>query len=232
VVVDSDASMNALQQKQVCATRADILHVLVVLACRLQDPSDLAAQVLSRLSKPDALATCWPLLAPEAANNHARWLQLCVLVMQAAAKQYGHVLLLAMPPAAAASQTSCSIGAGVGSISEAAAEFKAVHSPAVQAAAAAAAELVAAVKQHVRLAARRPHFLDWKLGPSWSVDAAAAALQAQGFVLGDQGTAAEPAAPQLAAGASTEDRAAAMAGWEQRKADLLTKVSFERGRGC
>jgi hypothetical protein len=147
-----------------------------------------------------------------------------MLVMQAAAKQYGHVLLLAMPPASMAGQTSCSIGVGIGSTAEAAAELKAVHSPAVQAAAAAAAELVAAVQQHVRLAARRPQFLDWKSDPSWSVDAAAAALQAQGFVLGEQGTAAEPAAPQLAADASAEDRAAAVAGWEQQKADLLTQV--------
>lgn len=195
-------------------------------ACRVLDPTDLAAQVLSRLSKPDALATCWPLLAPEAAHSHPRWLQLCVLVMQAAAKQYGHVLVLAMPPACGANEVGCSIGIGIGSTVEAAADCKAVHSPAVQAAAAAAAaELVAAVKQHVRLAARRPQFVDWKLGLKWGVDAAAAALQAQGFALGDQGTAAEPAAPQLAADAFAEERAAAMASWEQQKADLLSTVS-------
>jgi hypothetical protein len=202
---------------------AEVLLAMLVLAYRLQDPSDLTAKVLSRLSK-HALASCWPLLAPEAAYSHPRWLQLCVLVMQAAAKQYGHALLLAMPPASGSSQTSCSIGIGIGSVAEAAAGFKAVQSPAVQAAAAAAAELVAAVQQHVRLAARRPQFLDWKLGPTWSVDAAAAALQAQGFVLGDQGTAAEPAAPVLAADASAEDKAAAVASWEQQKAELFTQV--------
>jgi hypothetical protein len=196
-------------------------------ACRVLDPTDLATQVLSRLNKPDALTACWLLLAPDAAHSHPRWLQLCVLVMQAAAKQYGHVLVLAMPPARGANEAGCSIGIGIGSIAEAAADSKAVHSPAVQAAAAAAAELVAAVKQHFRLAARMPQFVDWKLEPKWSVDAAAAALQ--GFVLGDQGTAAEPAAPQFPSDASAEERAAALQSWEQQKTDLLFVVGSQ---GC
>jgi hypothetical protein len=149
--------------------------------------------------------------------------------MQAAVKQYGHALVLAMPPAAGDCQSSCSIGIGIGSVAEAAVDCKGVHSPAVQAAAAAAAELVAAVKQHVRLAARRPQFLDWKLDPKWSADAAAAALQAQGFVLGDQGTAGEPDAPQLEADVSAEDRATAMVNWEQQKTELLTQVGLVEG---
>lgn len=208
----------------------NVLHGWSRLGCqslrqrRLQDPGDLSAQVLPRLSKPDPLSTCWPLLSPDAARSNPRWLQLCVLVLQAATRQHGYALLLAMPPGLGLGQPGPGIGLGLGSVGEAAVDIRVVHSTSIQSAAAIAAELVGAVLHHVRLAARKPQLLDWQPVPKWTVEAAAAALEAQGFAPGDQGTAAEPPAPQPAAGASAEEQAAATAAWEHEKANLSCKV--------
>jgi hypothetical protein len=49
-----------------------------------------------------------------------------------------------------------------------------------------AAEVVAAVHQHVRLAARKPQLLDWGTNPKWTVEGAAAALQASNSLLGSE----------------------------------------------
>lgn len=61
----------------------------------------------------------------------------------------------------------------------------------------------------------------------WNVEAAAAALEAEGFVLGDQGTAAAVPQPELPAGTSAAAKAAATAAWQQQNADLLVQVSTQ-----
>lgn len=194
--------------------------------CRLQDPLDLPGQVLAKLNHPDALANCWPLLSGDAACSHMRWLPLCVMVLEAAAKQHGKALLLAMSTSKTAGPLGVNLGLGLAADTLAA--LKISGGPKLLAAAAAASELVVAVTQHVRLAARVPQLLEWSTDPCWTVEAADAALASSGYVLGAQGTAAEPRAPQFPPGIPEVDRAAAVAKWEQEKADLLVKVGAVR----
>jgi hypothetical protein len=61
----------------------------------------------------------------------------------------------------------------------------------------------------------------------WTVEAGAAALEAEGFVLGDQGTAAAAHQPELPAGASASAKAAATGAWQQQNAQLLVQVSTQ-----
>lgn len=198
--------------------------MLVLSTCRCQEPSDLVAQVLPKLLKPDALMQCWPLLSASAAQSHPKWLQLCVLVMQAAAQQHGFALWLSLPAgdkcggAAAEHQP---VGVHADSLPDAA---RAACRPQLGAAAAAAVELLQAVKLHVRMSARTPQLVCWTSTPKWSFDGGAAALEAEGFVLGDQGTAAPPPQPELPAGATADAKAAAAAGWQQQTANLAAQV--------
>lgn len=185
--------------------------------------NDLVAQVLPELQQPHALATCWPLLSAPAAHSHPKWLPLCVLLMHAAAKQHGAALWLSLPAAdkGTVAGSTATVGTPADSLPEAACG---ATSPQLTAAAAAASELLQAVQQHVRMAARRPQFLSWPSSPKWTVQAGAAALEAEGFVLGDQGTAAGLLQPQLAAGTTAAASKAAMATWQQQNADLLNQV--------
>lgn len=132
---------------------------------RCEDPQDLVAQVLPKLEQPHALTTCWPLLTAPAAQSHPKWLPLCVLLMQAAARQHGAALWLSLPPADKGGPgTGVLVGVSAGSLSDAP---HAAASPQLAAAAGAAAELLQTVKQAVRLAARRPQFLSWPNSPRW-----------------------------------------------------------------
>lgn len=185
--------------------------------------NDLVAQVLPKLEQPHALATCWPLLSAPASHSHPKWLPLCVLLMQAAAKQHGAALWLSLPAAdkGAAAGSTATVGTPADRLPEAA---RGATSPQLNAAAAAASELLQAVQQHVRMAARRPQFLSWPSSPKWTVEAGAAALEAEGFVLGDQGTARGLPQPQLPAGTTAAASKAVMATWQQQNADLLNQV--------
>lgn len=185
------------------------------------------AQVLPKLEQLQALITCWPLLSAQAAYSHPKWLQLCVLLMQAASKQHGAALWLCLPSADKTVNTTSEVGVTAESLPEAA---RAAATPQMLAAAAAASELFAAVKQQVRMTARRPQFLAWANSPKWTVDSAAAALEAEGFVLGDQGTAPALPQPEMAAGATAAATKAATAAWQKQNADLLVQVRF-RGLG-
>lgn len=139
--------------------------------------------------------------------------------MDAAARQHGAILLLAMSTSKAAGLQGLNLGLGLNG--ETMAELKVNNSPALLSAAATVSQLIAAVTQHVRLAARMPQ-LEWST--KWTVEAADAALQASGFVLGSQGTAIEPPAPEIAAGATEHEKAAALAAWEESKPGHLVKV--------
>eukprot|EP00878_Enallax_costatus_P013374 GHUV01013984.1.p1 GENE.GHUV01013984.1~~GHUV01013984.1.p1 ORF type:complete len:359 (+),score=140.18 GHUV01013984.1:1307-2383(+) len=191
------------------------------MACRLADASDLPAQVLPKLNQPNALANCWPVLSSEAARSHPRWLEMCILLMDAAARQHGSTLLLSMSMSRAAGLQGYNLGLGL--TAETLAELKVHSSPGLLAAAATASELVAAVVQQVRLVARMPQLLEWATDPKWTVASADAALQASGFVLGAQGTALEPPLPDFAAGVTDDEKAAALAAWERSKPDHLSK---------
>lgn len=173
------------------------------------------------LNKPDALANCWPLLVPEGVSGNTHWLPLCVMVMEAAIKQHGPALMLAMSTNKVSGLQDLTLGLGLAA--DELAPFDISSGARLLAAAATASELVSAVKHHVRLAARVPQLLEWATNPCWTVEAADAALAASGYVLGAQGTAAEPAAPQFTAGEAEVDKAAALALWEQ-KSELLAKV--------
>jgi hypothetical protein len=177
--------------------------------------------VLPKLEQAQALTTCWPLLSTPAAHSHPKWLPLCVLLMQAASKQHGAALWLSLPQADKASVSSPPVGLTADSLPEAA---RAAATPQLVAAATAACELLQAVKQQVRLTARRPQFLTWPSSPKWTVQSAATELEAEGFVLGDQGTAAAVPQPELPAGTSTAASKAAMAAWQKQNADLLIQV--------
>lgn len=143
--------------------------------------------------------------------------------MQAAAKQHGAALLLSLPPADKGGPgSSALVGVSADGLLE---QAQAAASPQLTAAAVAAAELMQTVKQAVRLAARRPQFLSWPSSPRWTVEAGAAALEAESFVLGGQGTAAAVPQPELPAGASAAAKAAATAAWQQQYAELLVQVS-------
>lgn len=193
------------------------MHSLHV-RCRCGDPLDLAAQVLPKLHQPHALTTCWPLLSAPEVQQHPKWLPLCVLLMQAVARQHGAALWLSLPPADKAAAPAAVVGVSAADLPPAA------RLPAcaqLAAAAAAASELLQAIQQHVRMMARRPQFLTWPSHPKWSVDAAAAALEAQGFQLGDQGTAAALPQPEVRAGMTADAKAATLAAWQQQNADLL-----------
>lgn len=189
--------------------------------CRGKDSSDLTAQILPRLQQSHALSTCWPLLAAPGAQNHPQWLQLCVILMHTAARQHGAGLLLAAP--------SCSLGPASGSLGVPADAVRA-HVPALSAspqlstAAAAAVDLLHCVKQHVRMAARVPQLTCWPCEPRWSVQQAAAELQASGFVLGDKGTEAAPPQPETPASMPAETKAAVVAAYQQHCHELLSKV--------
>jgi len=140
--------------------------------------------------------------------------------MQAAAQQHGAALWLSLPHAAAAAGT-VAVGIAADSLPEAARPAAAAQ---LAAAATAASELLQAVQQHVRMAARRPQLVCWSSQPRWSVDAGAAALEAEGFQLGDQGTAAAPTQPELPAGTAAGAKTAALAAWQQQAAELLAQV--------
>jgi hypothetical protein len=194
----------------------------------------MVAQVLPRLQQPHALTTCWPLLAAPPAQSHPKWLPLCVLLMQAAAKQHGYALWLSLPAADKANSNSGStpdsassvlVGVPADSLPEAARPAAAAQ---LASAVAAASELLQAVKQHVRMAARRPQMLAWPSSPKWTVDAAAAALESEGFVPGDQGTTAagpQPEAPAGTTAAAKAEAAAATAAWQRETAELANRVS-------
>jgi hypothetical protein len=49
-------------------------------------------------------------------------------------------------------------------------------------------------------------------------------LEAEGFFLGDQGTAAALQQPEVPAGATAEAKAALTAAWQQQNAELASKV--------
>eukprot|EP00775_Hariotina_reticulata_P005829 gene5829-6070_t len=166
-------------------------------AARLADVGDLPAQVLSKLNQPDLLPRVWALLSSQAARKDHRWLPLCVLVLEAAAQQYGAALLLAMPP-------SQSDGLGAG-LSSALVSGQGSSSPVLLTAASLAAEIIAAVNQHVRLSARKPQLLDWGINPKWTVKGAVAALQASNSLTGEQHTAAQLAGAEVSAEASAEE---------------------------
>lgn len=138
--------------------------------------------------------------------------------MQAAAQQHGAALWLSLPPAAAG---AAAVGIAADSLPEAARTAAAAQ---LAAAATAASELLQAVQQYVRMAARRPQLVCWASQPRWSVDAGAAALEAEGFQLGDQGTAAAPTQPELPAGTAAGAKTAALAAWQQQTMELLVQV--------
>lgn len=59
-----------------------------LLAARLNDSSDLAATVLSKLAgAADPLGTCWPLLKAADPGSNERWVELCVRVLEAGARK-------------------------------------------------------------------------------------------------------------------------------------------------
>jgi hypothetical protein len=192
----------------------------------------LVAQVLPKLQQPHALTTCWPLLAAPTAQSHPKWLPLCVLLMQAAAKQHGYALWLSLPAADKSSSSSTQdstsnvlVGVPTDSLPDAARPAAAAQ---LAPAATAASELLQAVKQYVRMAARRLQMLAWPSSPKWTVEAAAAALESEGFVLGDQGTTAagpQPEAPAGTTAAAKAEAAAAAAAWQKETTELGNRVS-------
>jgi hypothetical protein len=150
--------------------------------------------------------------------------------MQAAAKQHGYALWLSLPAADKNSSTQDSasnvlVGVPADSLPDAARPAAAAQ---LAPAATAAAELLQAVKQHVRMAARRPQMLAWPSSPKWTVDEAAAALESEGFVLGDHGTTAagpHPEAPAGTTAAAKAEAAAAAAAWQKETTELGNRVS-------
>jgi hypothetical protein len=167
---------------------------------------DLAAAVLPLLSNPcgkPLLAECWPLLNTDAAKQNHQWLVIVVMVVDAALKQGGMEIAAGAVTASAGSGLSSS---GISSVTSSNVSL---------------AEVYAAVKEHVRLAARVPQLGGWE---KWQLSSAVGELQGVGF--GEKGLVAGPPAPDVAA-LSPEEQQQAMADWEAKKQELLEMVRTE-----